>query len=251
MAGLLRHSRCRIHRSGRRQRHQAGIEEASARRGCHSDQRWRLGERARPRRRRRWARLGWAKRFHYVRMGPGKGIAFGSWENAPVFCLPGGPLSNEMAFLQFALPALVAHGRRREAPASDCACPVGRRREEPASGMDGIQGCRRSPLMKKGSMPWRSTEAGAESRRSPGPAGSSAFRRARSGCVAARSYPCNCSQGLDDGCPPSGEDDGTRAAGLSGNRPCSAGPPPARSPGFSRGSDRRWRARSPGRVLRA
>jgi molybdopterin molybdotransferase len=50
--------------------------------------------------------LGWAKRFHYVRMGPGKGIAFGSWENTPVFCLPGGPLSNEMAFLQFALPAL-------------------------------------------------------------------------------------------------------------------------------------------------
>ena len=51
--------------------------------------------------------LGWEKRFHYVRMGPGKGIAFGSWENVPVFCLPGGPLSNEMAFLQFALPALV------------------------------------------------------------------------------------------------------------------------------------------------
>jgi molybdopterin molybdotransferase len=51
--------------------------------------------------------MGWAKRFHYVRMGPGKGIAFGLWKNVPVFCLPGGPLSNEMAFLQFALPALL------------------------------------------------------------------------------------------------------------------------------------------------
>jgi len=51
--------------------------------------------------------LGWEMRFHYVRMGPGKGIAFGSWDNLPVFCLPGGPLSNGMAFLQFALPALV------------------------------------------------------------------------------------------------------------------------------------------------
>ncbi len=52
-------------------------------------------------------RMGWEKRFHYVRMGPGKGIAFGRWENIPVFCLPGGPSSNEMAFLQLALPALL------------------------------------------------------------------------------------------------------------------------------------------------
>lgn len=51
--------------------------------------------------------LGWVKRFHYVRMGPGKGIAFGTLENMPVFCLPGGPLSNQMAFLQLALPALL------------------------------------------------------------------------------------------------------------------------------------------------
>ncbi|MEN6375291.1 MAG: molybdopterin molybdotransferase MoeA [Smithella sp.] len=51
--------------------------------------------------------LGWQKLFHYVRMGPGKGVAFGLWENAPVFCLPGGPLSNQMAFLQLALPAIL------------------------------------------------------------------------------------------------------------------------------------------------
>ncbi len=51
--------------------------------------------------------LGWKQRFHYVRMGPGKGIAFGALEDVPVFCLPGGPLSNQMAFLQIALPALL------------------------------------------------------------------------------------------------------------------------------------------------
>lgn len=51
--------------------------------------------------------LGWQKQFHYVRMGPGKGIAFGALEGVPVFCLPGGPLSNQMAFLQIALPALL------------------------------------------------------------------------------------------------------------------------------------------------
>ncbi len=51
--------------------------------------------------------LGWDKRFHYVRMGPGKGVAFGALEDVPVFCLPGGPLSNQMAFLQIALPALL------------------------------------------------------------------------------------------------------------------------------------------------
>ncbi len=55
-------------------------------------------------------RLGWQKLFHYVRMGPGKGIAFGLWENVPVFCLPGGPTSNQMAFLQLALPGLLRMG---------------------------------------------------------------------------------------------------------------------------------------------
>ncbi len=51
--------------------------------------------------------LEWQKKFHHVRMGPGKGIAFGLWKNKPVFCLPGGPASNEMAFLQLALPGIL------------------------------------------------------------------------------------------------------------------------------------------------
>jgi molybdopterin molybdotransferase len=52
-------------------------------------------------------KLGWCESFHYVRMGPGKGVAFGLWGNLPVFCLPGGPASNQMAFLQMALPGLL------------------------------------------------------------------------------------------------------------------------------------------------
>ena len=51
--------------------------------------------------------LGWNKLFHRVRMGPGKGIAFGTWQDKPIFCLPGGPPSNEMAFLQLALPGIL------------------------------------------------------------------------------------------------------------------------------------------------
>lgn len=51
--------------------------------------------------------LGWDQVFHHVRIGPGKGIAFGIWKNKPVFCLPGGPASNEMAFLQLALPGIL------------------------------------------------------------------------------------------------------------------------------------------------
>ena len=35
--------------------------------------------------------LAWQEIFHHVRMGPGKGIAFGIWDGKPVFCLPGGP----------------------------------------------------------------------------------------------------------------------------------------------------------------
>ncbi len=56
------------------------------------------------------AELGWQEIFHHVRMGPGKGIAFGLWESKPVFCLPGGPASNEMAFLQLALPGVLRLG---------------------------------------------------------------------------------------------------------------------------------------------
>ena len=50
--------------------------------------------------------LGWNKIFHRVRMGPGKAVGFGSLKNKLVFCLPGGPPSNHMAFLQLALPGL-------------------------------------------------------------------------------------------------------------------------------------------------
>jgi molybdopterin molybdotransferase len=61
-------------------------------------------------------KLGWQELFHHVRMGPGKGIAFGLWENTPVFCLPGGPASNEMAFIQLALPALLRMGGETRHP---------------------------------------------------------------------------------------------------------------------------------------
>jgi molybdopterin molybdotransferase len=61
-------------------------------------------------------KLGWRELFHHVRMGPGKGIAFGLWERTPVFCLPGGPASNEMAFLQLALPGLLRMGGEKRHP---------------------------------------------------------------------------------------------------------------------------------------
>jgi len=44
--------------------------------------------------------------FHRVRMGPGKAVALILLNNKAVFCLSGGPPSNEMAFLQIALPGL-------------------------------------------------------------------------------------------------------------------------------------------------
>jgi len=50
--------------------------------------------------------LGWQKIYHRVRIGPGKAVGFGIFESKPVFCLPGGPPSNHMAFLQLALPGL-------------------------------------------------------------------------------------------------------------------------------------------------
>ncbi len=60
--------------------------------------------------------LGWREIFRHVRMGPGKGIAFGLCEGKPVFCLPGGPASNEMAFLQLALPGLLHMGGESRHP---------------------------------------------------------------------------------------------------------------------------------------
>jgi molybdopterin molybdotransferase len=53
------------------------------------------------------AGLNWQGIYHRVRMGPGKPVGFGLLERKPFFCLPGGPPSNEMAFLQLALPALL------------------------------------------------------------------------------------------------------------------------------------------------
>jgi len=44
--------------------------------------------------------------FHRVRMGPGKAVALILLKGKTAFCLPGGPPSNEMAFLQIALPGL-------------------------------------------------------------------------------------------------------------------------------------------------
>ena len=45
--------------------------------------------------------------FHRIRMGPGKAVALVLLGQTVVFCLPGGPPSNEMAFLQVALPGLL------------------------------------------------------------------------------------------------------------------------------------------------
>ncbi len=52
-------------------------------------------------------KMSWQGVYHRVRMGPGKPVAFGLLEQKPFFCLPGGPPSMEMAFLQLALPALL------------------------------------------------------------------------------------------------------------------------------------------------
>ena len=53
------------------------------------------------------AEMDWQGVYHRVRMGPGKPVGFGLLSGRPFFCLPGGPPSNEMAFLQLALPALL------------------------------------------------------------------------------------------------------------------------------------------------
>jgi len=54
--------------------------------------------------------------YHRVRIGPGKAVAFGMIGQKPVFCLPGGPPSNEMAFLQIALPGMLQMGGRPPTP---------------------------------------------------------------------------------------------------------------------------------------
>jgi len=52
-------------------------------------------------------KLNWQGIYRRVRMGPGKPVGFGLLEQKPFFILPGGPPSNEMAFLQLALPAIM------------------------------------------------------------------------------------------------------------------------------------------------
>jgi molybdopterin molybdotransferase len=53
------------------------------------------------------ADFNWQGIYHRIRMGPGKPVGFGLLNDKPFFCLPGGPPSNEMAFMQLALPALL------------------------------------------------------------------------------------------------------------------------------------------------
>ncbi len=52
-------------------------------------------------------RLGWRKLYHRVKIGPGKAVGFGFYEEKPLFCLPGGPPSNFTAFITLALPGLL------------------------------------------------------------------------------------------------------------------------------------------------
>ncbi len=54
--------------------------------------------------------------FHHVRMGPGKAVGLILLNEKTVFCLPGGPPSNEMAFLQIVLPALLHLAGREPIP---------------------------------------------------------------------------------------------------------------------------------------
>ena len=61
-------------------------------------------------------RLRWQGVYHRVRMGPGKAVGFGLLEKKPFFCLPGGPPSSEMAFLQLALPGLLAMEGHQHSP---------------------------------------------------------------------------------------------------------------------------------------
>jgi molybdopterin molybdotransferase len=61
-------------------------------------------------------KLGWKPFFHRVRMGPGKAVGMGLLNDKPVFCLPGGPPSNEMAFFMIALPATLRMAGHRNPP---------------------------------------------------------------------------------------------------------------------------------------
>ena len=54
--------------------------------------------------------------FHRIRMGPGKAVALVLAKGKAAFCLPGWPPSNEMAFLQVALPGLLHLSGRPPTP---------------------------------------------------------------------------------------------------------------------------------------
>lgn len=60
--------------------------------------------------------MGWKLIFHRVRMGPGKAVGMGILEGKPVFCLPGGPASNETAFAMIVFPAILKMAGSRCAP---------------------------------------------------------------------------------------------------------------------------------------
>lgn len=62
------------------------------------------------------AEMGGKTVFHRVRIGPGKAVALILLQGKAIFCLPGGPPSNEMAFLQLALPGLFHLGARPPVP---------------------------------------------------------------------------------------------------------------------------------------
>lgn len=60
--------------------------------------------------------LGWEMFFHRARMGPGKALGAGRLKGKPVFCLPGGPASNEAAFIMIVFPAILKMAGFRHCP---------------------------------------------------------------------------------------------------------------------------------------
>lgn len=62
------------------------------------------------------AGLGGHQIFHRARMGPGKAVGLAIVNNKPVFSLPGGPTSNEMAFLMIAFPGILKMAGHRYFP---------------------------------------------------------------------------------------------------------------------------------------
>jgi len=60
--------------------------------------------------------MGWRMIFHRVRMGPGKAVGMGKLDSKPVFCLPGGPASNERAFVMIVFPAILRMAGFRHCP---------------------------------------------------------------------------------------------------------------------------------------